>query len=270
MTRLPTAAIGLGLLVLAGGAEAQQFEFRALGGHLHEDAPQAHAIFGPAVIAAPPTSISQSGSWAELGLSYNPGSYRLHLSAQDIAVDIGRPLGFPFVAPEMGIEGRIVDLAYARDLGLPGIAAEWSLGLRHVEIGTSVDDFFAGSGPQHDFRGNGLRLGAAGDGSIGASGRIGWFGAAGLSMVPGSIETTPRDTWFCLGCTPIDVTALAADLRLGGTYEIATGLSLLAGYQAQYWRDVTVAVSDTTGIGTNEGTSDLLLHGLYLGVAARW
>lgn len=49
-------------------------------------------------------------------------------------------------------------------------------------------------------------------------------------------------------------------------YQFANGMSVVGGYQMQLWRDVTVGISDDTNIGGNTGTSDLLLHGAFIGV----
>jgi hypothetical protein len=59
---------------------------------------------------------------------------------------------------------------------------------------------------------------------------------------------------------------VGVDVRVGVDYQFANGMSVVGGYQMQLWRDVTVGISDDTNIGGNTGTSDLLLHGAFIGV----
>ncbi len=234
-----------------------------------ENAPQGHLHFGPVVLANQPESVSGGGLWTEAGVSYGPGSYDISLVIQNIDVDTGVPF-FGGAAPEMGIDGTIIDLAYSRDIMLGNMDFAWSAGLRYVEFTTMTDNFSAGNGPVHDFSGTGVRIGADTGGEIGAVQGLSWSGAAGLSLVPGTIESSGRGAWFFSDATPTDVTAFGADLRLAAQYELTSGLDLVGGYQAQLWQDVTVATSDNTGVGGNEGSSDLLIHGLFLGLHARW
>lgn len=261
--------LALALAGIATPAAAQDIEVWALGGNIFEDAPQNHLHFGPVVLVSQPESSSGGGLWTEGGISYGPGTYNISFVLQNIEVDRGVPFSAG-VSPEMGIEGTILDLAYSRDAMLGGLGVEWSVGLRYAEFDTSTDNFAPDTGPLHQFTGTGLRVGAATGGDIDAMPGLAWFGAGGLSVLPGTIETSPRPGWLCGDCTSTDVTAIGADIRLGAEYELTDGLSLVGGYQAQLWQDVTVEISDNSSFGGNQGSSDLLIHGVFLGLAARW
>lgn len=87
----------------------------------------------------------------------------------------------------------------------------------------------------------------------------------GIAVLFGKIESDASSGgWDCDFCSDENTTSLNADGRLGLGWSLSPGVKLVAGYQVQYWSDVNVAVSDTTGSGgSNVGTSDHLIHGPF-------
>ena len=91
------------------------------------------------------------------------------------------------------------------------------------------------------------------------------MGGAGLSVLDGVIKTHDTDFWICDDCTPTETTAVGIDARISAAIQTSESGSIVVGYQAQHWKDVTVEISDDSGFGLNLGTSDILVHGPFIG-----
>jgi len=189
------ATTAAALLLCSTGAFAQT-TIGLLGGNIASDAPTDHLMYGPAIDPGLEESGSESGAWGEISIWHDFGTYSIGLSYQQINVDRGQPYSGTTEPPELGIDGRIIDIAYARPFGVAGMDASWSLGIRHGEFDVTAGNFSDPNGPRHEFSGTGLRLGIAAAAPINTTG-LSWFTEAGLSILDGEIETSPRGSWIC-------------------------------------------------------------------------
>ncbi len=252
-------------LTSAASATEDGFSMSILGGYVFENAPKGHKHFGPAAVAGVLDSGSQSGAYGALDLRYGWDNQFVGFGYQYIGVDTGAPYTAPTVPPELGIKGQIFDIEYGRGFALGSGAANWSVGLRHAMFDIESDNFSANSGPLHAFRGTGVRAGIETEMPLRGDGWS-WFPDAGLSVLAGEIETTPRGGWLCTGCTTTSTTAVGVDAKIGLNYNTGGRVTWKAGYQMQYWNGVNVEFSDNTGLGGNQGTSGLLVHGPFVGL----
>ncbi|NKB28516.1 MAG: hypothetical protein GKR99_13565 [Rhodobacteraceae bacterium] len=160
-----------------------------------------------------------------------------------------------------GIGATIFDLEYGRPVNDNGY---WTVGLRHMKLDLTSKFFSSGNGPLHAFEGTEVRIGYEGkqDNAIGG---VSLLGGAGLSVLDGVIKTHDTDFWICDDCTPTETTAVGIDARISAAIQTSESGSIVVGYQAQHWKDVTVEISDDSGFGLNLGTSDILVHGPFIG-----
>jgi len=265
------ACLSASIFALASAANATEdgFSLSILGGYVFEDAPIGHKHFGPVVVAGVLDSGSQSGAYGAVDLRYGWDNQFVGFGYQYIGVDTGAPFTGATAPPELGIQGNIFDIEYGRGFTLASGTANWSVGLRQANFDIESDNFGPNDGPLHAFRGTGVRGGIETEMPLNGNGWS-WFSDAGLSILAGEIETTARGGWLCAACTTTDTTAVGVDAKIGLNYNTGDNLTWKMGYQMQYWSGVNVEISDNTGFGGNQGTSDLLVHGPFVGVNLRF
>jgi len=271
MKKLSTfASLAAAILATASAANATEdgFSMSIIGGYVFKDAPLGHLHFGPAVSASDLDSVSQPGSYGALEFRYGWDNQFVGFGYQYIGVDTGTPYTGAIGQGELGIQGNIFDIEYGRGFTLASGTANWSVGLRQANFDIENDFSTANNGPLHAFKGTGVRGGIETEMPLNGGGWS-WFSDAGLSILAGEIETTPRGTWVCTDCTTTDTTAVGVDAKIGLNYNTGA-VTWKVGYQMQYWNGVNVEISDNTGSGGNQGTSDLLVHGPFVGVNLRF
>lgn len=237
------------------------------GGYVLEGGPSGHLHFSPNVVAGVGNSGSEAGAYGSLSFRYSWDDRFVEAGYQYIDVGTGRPYSAPSVPPELGIQAKVLDIAYGGAVGEPGSGA-WSIGLRHANFDIEGDNFSNGSGPLHAFQGTGVRVGYENAGRFGDM-RTGWFFSGGLSMLRGTIETSSRGGWICGDCVSEDTTNFVVDALIGLEHPVGAA-TLSVGYNAQYWGDVNVGISDDSGSGLNQGTSNVIIHGPFAGVNFRF
>lgn len=244
-------------------AEDGTMSFSLEGGYLLEGSTN-HLHFGEAIFPGQSDSDHQDGVYGAVGIRYSLPTYFIGVKYDYADVDRGAPFDTD-VSPEMGIMTRVFDLEYGRGFNLAGHDAVWTAGLRYADMNFTTDNFSAGSGPEHSFTGLGLRVGLETDFALS---QPGWSVLAdgGLSVLDGSIRSGGRGSWISSDATNISTTAVGVDLKLGVEFKQNDKISWVAGYQAKYWSNVNVGISDNTDQGGNEGKSDILLHGPFIGM----
>jgi len=261
------SSLAAAILATASDANATEdsFSLSILGGYVFEDAPIGNKLFGPAVVLGVLDSGSQSGAYGAVDFRYGWDNQFVGFGYQYIGVDAGVPYASAASPADLGIEGQIIDIKYGRGFALASGTANWSVGLRSA----TFDIESVGNRPLHAFQGTGVRGGIETEMPLNGNGWS-WFSDAGLSILAGEIETTPRGSWVCTDCTTTDTTAVGVDAKIGLNYNTGGNLTWKMGYQMQYWSGVNVEFSDNTNFGGNQGTSDLLVHGPFVGVNMRF
>jgi|GEM_PF-2976781 len=223
-----------------------------------------HIHFGDAVFADVENSTIDRGSFGGIEALVPLNNGYLTFGGQVINIDAGDPFTAADSPPELGVAARIFDVGYGRDFegSLPGM---WSVGLRHAAFDVESDNFSAGSGPLHEFKGTGLRVAWQQQNQMQNS-NFGYMVQTGVSLLKGNIDTSSRSGWICTDCNSQSSTAKGLDLKVAGTWSIGANAQLMVGYQAQYWDGVTVGISDATNVGGNEGTGSIFVHGPFFGL----
>ena len=234
------------------------FSFGVYGGATLET-DMDHRLFG-GVLAPTDPSILPSGTWAAIDFRHHGGGAFWGVGVEGISINTGAP-GVGTSPRRPGVDAAIVDLEYGRHLSASGY---WTIGLRHMTMDVTPDSGTVGRGPLHAFEGTGLRVGYEGK-TGGSEGEPSFVGGIGLSVLDGEIETSARGTWLCTACTDTDTTAVGIDGKIALAMPASDSATFMFGYQAQYWADVTVEISDVSGLSENAGTSDILVHGPFLG-----
>lgn len=117
----------------------------------------------------------------------------------------------------------------------------------------------------HDFEGLGPKAGFQGETGLGSSGYTIEYGAA-ASLLFGRIRTSSVGDFNCIRCSDYNATAYSLDGEIGVGKRIGKA-RFVAGVQAQYWGNVNVRFTDTSGNGRNAGTSGHLVAGPFLRIA---
>lgn len=234
------------------------------GAYILEGDSIGHKHFGPAVFASEPDSEHQDGASGAIGFRYHFPTYFVGLKVDYAKIDRGVPFSVG-VPAEMGIESMVVDAEYGRPFALGANDAVWTAAIRYADMEFSTDNFGPNSGPLHSFTGIGVRAGVETDFALPQQG-LNLTAAGGLSILDGEIETTSRGIWVCIDCVETDTTTVGVDLKLGLEFQQNEQATWVVGYQAKYWSKVNVGYSDNTFVGGNQGTSDILLHGPFIGL----
>ncbi|QIG47528.1 porin family protein [Nordella sp. HKS 07] len=139
-------------------------------------------------------------------------------------------------------------------------AARTAFGVRYAEWNNDVHDS-NGARIKHDFWGVGPRVEINTDTPL--SENLSLLFDGGVGVLFGKIKTDANSDWNCNECSDENTTSFNADAKLALGWAMTPGVKLAAGYQVQYWGNVNVATTDSTGFGDNEGKSDHLIHGPF-------
>ena len=134
-----------------------------------------------------------------------------------------------------------------------------SMGLRYAAWNNDVH--YHSEHINHDFRGLGPMLRADLSKPLGDSSTL--EAGLGASLLFGEIKTNADPGWICTQCTNRNTTAFSLDGHVGVGFNLAATRAVL-GWQAQWWDNVNVGITDATGFGKNEGTSSYFQTGPYL------
>ncbi len=162
------------------------------------------------------------------------------------------------------------EIGYNTVLGSHSMRA--AAGLRYAEWNNTVETLWSGNVPAvngpvyHEFHGLGPVAKLDGSVPVGDGGLSLEYGLA-ASVLFGDIDSTSNNPAYnCSGCTKTDTTAYSLEGEIGVGWNFAGSARAVVGWQAQYWGDVNVEVTDTDFGGTNAGKSGHWLTGPFLRV----
>lgn len=139
------------------------------------------------------------------------------------------------------------------------------IGARYAEWDNTVFPT-SGFGPvSHDFSGIGPRLGYSAITPLSDSLTLETAGA--VAVLFGEIETSAGPGWICTQCNDQSTTAFNLESSIGIGFGLGSSARAVLGWQSQYWDGVNVGVTDASGIGLNQGTSDHFMTGPFLRLA---
>jgi hypothetical protein len=136
-----------------------------------------------------------------------------------------------------------------------------AFGLRYAAWNNDVEAY--GNHINHDFRGIGPMVEV--DMSKPMSDRFSLETGLSAAVLFGKTKTNAAPGWFCDDCSTQNATVLNLEGNLGLGFNLVSARAVL-GWQAQWWDNVNVAITDASGLGDNEGDSGHFFTGPYLEV----
>ena len=143
-------------------------------------------------------------------------------------------------------------------------------GLRYAAWNNTVDTFWAGApipvnGPiHHNFRGLGPMVKFDASTPVGSgTGSIDY--GASASVLFGRLRTYSNNpAYVCTGCSTRGSTGYSLGGHVGYAFDVTPSARAVVGWQAEYWGNVNVAVTDTTFLGDDSGKSGHLVTGPFV------
>jgi hypothetical protein len=226
-------------------------------------------LFGPAGAGGTGTSFESPGNGMMGGVTvgYRWSQWDAAASFQFIGLGNGDPSTVGFSSGTIETTNYTFDGSFGYHTMLGGNDARVGFGVRYALWYSDVNPDFpdpqgSARNVSHDFEGVGPRISLDVMTPLSDGRGIEW--GAGAAVLFGDVNTSAFGGWDCTGCTNNDVTALNLDARVAMVWDVANGSRFKLGYQVQYWGDVNVHITDSTGFGGNSGTSDYLIHGPFM------
>ncbi len=187
---------------------------------------------------------AQYGRFADGGPSINQSGSTATLSAKMQAYDAQLGYHTMFGSTDTRLA---VGIRYARWDNT--VAATDSLGIQFANI-------------FHDWRGVGPRVEISTKTPLAPNVLL--RGNLGVAALFGKIDTSATSRWDCSQCNSNTVTTADIDGSIGLGFPLGSNVEFVVGYKAEYWSNVNVAITDNSGAGLNQGTSDVLSHGPFV------
>lgn len=203
-----------------------------------------------------------SGWNGRILVGYRWGAWDVAAAAEYGQFGNGNPSIFSPVVSTLSAKMQAYDGQIGYHMMFGSTDARLALGVRYAKWDNTVSDPIDASSIFHNWQGVGPRGEISTKTPLMPSMTL--HANAGVGVLFGNIKTSSAGTWNCSACNTETATSANIDGSLGLGYLLSPSAEFVVGYKAEYWSNVNVAITDTTGSGHNQGHSNALSHGPFV------